>query len=100
MIVALQILAILIQNKKQARKIFNLFTPHPQNLINFEVKTKNILESDETKNFIKKCEEEVAGEGRIIVSMSCTEPLLRVIIECKSQSKIDELTENVIKYFS
>jgi len=32
--------------------------------------------------------------------MSGTEPLLRVMIECKSQSKIDELTENVTKYFS
>ncbi len=99
-IVALQVLAIIMQNKKQASEIFNLFTPHPQNLINFEVKTKNILESDETKNFIKKCEEEVAGEGRIVVRMSGTEPLLRVMIECKSQSKIDELTENVTKYFS
>jgi len=99
-IVALQALAIIMQSKKQASEIFNLFTPHPQNLINFEVKTKNILENDETKNFIKKCEEEVAGEGRIVVRMSGTEPLLRVMIECKSQNKIDELTKNVTKYFS
>ena len=61
---------------------------------------KDILEIDETKNFIKKCKEEVAGEGRIIVRMSGTEPLLRVMIECKSQNKIDKLTKNVTKYFS
>ena len=99
-IVALQVLAIIMQKEKQASEILNLFMPHPQNLVNFEVKTKDILESDETKNFIKKCEEEVAGEGRIVVRMSGTEPLLRVMIECKSQNKIDELTKNVTKYFS
>ena len=55
---------------------------------------------EDTKLFIKSCEEKVSEDGRIVVRMSGTEPLLRVMIESGNQHTIDELTESVTKYFS
>ena len=99
-IVALQVLSILNREQKKASECLNLFNPYPQSLINFSIKEKNILDHKDTKLFIKSCEEKVSEDGRIVVRMSGTEPLLRVMIESESQHKIDELTESVTKYFS
>ena len=99
-VVALQVLSILNTAQKKASECFKLFNPHPQNLINFPIENKNILSHEDTKVFIKSCEEKVSKDGRIIVRMSGTEPLLRVMIESGSQQTIDELTESVTKYFS
>ena len=99
-VVALQVLSILNRAQKKASECFKLFNPHPQNLINFPIENKNILNHEDTKVFIKSCEEKVSKDGRIIVRMSGTEPLLRVMIESGSQQTIDELTESVTSYFS
>ncbi len=99
-VVALQVLSTLNGTQKKASECFKLFNPHPQNLINFPIANKNILKHEDTKVFIKSCEEKVSKDGRIIVRMSGTEPLLRVMIESGSQQTIDELTESVTRYFS
>ncbi|MDC3154661.1 phosphoglucosamine mutase [Pelagibacteraceae bacterium] len=99
-VVALQVLSILHRVQKKASECFKLFNPHPQNLINFPIENINILNHEDTKVFIKSCEEKVSKDGRIIVRMSGTEPLLRVMIESGSQQAIDELTESVTRYFS
>ena len=78
----------------------HLFSPLPQNLINFRVKERNILDHEDTNLFIKAGDEKVSEDGRIVVRMSGTEPLLRVMIESGNQHTIDELTESVTKYFS
>ena len=99
-VVALQVLSILNRKKGKASDCLHLFSPLPQNLINFSVKERNILDHEDTKLFIKSCEEKVSEDGRIVVRMSGTEPLLRVMIESGNQHTIDELTESVTKYFS
>ena len=99
-VVALQVLSILSRKKGKASDCLHLFSPLPQNLINFRVKERNILDHEDTKLFIKSCEEKVSEDGRIVVRMSGTEPLLRVMIESGNQHTIDELTESVTKYFS
>ena len=99
-VVALQVLSILNRKKGKASDCLHLFSPLPQNLINFRVKERNILDHEDTKLFIKSCEEKVSEDGRIVVRMSGTEPLLRVMIESGNQHTIDELTESVTKYFS
>ena len=99
-VVALQVLSILSRKKGKASDCLHLFSPLPQNLINFPVKERNILDHEDTKLFIKSCEEKVSEDGRIVVRMSGTEPLLRVMIESGNQHTIDELTESVTKYFS
>ena len=86
--------------KIKASKALNIFTPVPQKLMNFKVKSENILDTDETKEFLRTCEQKINNSGRIIARMSGTEPVLRVMIECREQNKLNELSNSVDNHFS
>ena len=55
----------------------------------------NTSKSKEVQNAIKKVEEKLGDEGRILVRLSGTEPLIRVMLEGKDYDKISELGESV-----
>ena len=100
MVVALQILSVLKSNKKNVSNLMNFFEPIPQKLINVQVHSRDILENEKTNNFFSQIEEKVADQGRIIVRMSGTEPLLRVMVECETEKRLNEISDQVEKYFS
>ena len=100
MVVALQILSVLESNKKNASDLMKFFEPIPQKLINVQVHSRDILENEKTNNFFSQIKEKVADQGRIIVRMSGTEPLLRVMVECKTEKRLNEISDQVEKYFS
>ena len=100
MVVALQILSVLKSNKKNASDLMKFFEPIPQKLINVQVHSRDILENEKTNNFFSQIKEKVADQGRIIVRMSGTEPLLRVMVECKTEKRLNEISDQVEKYFS
>lgn len=98
----LQVLAYL-QSAKQNNKntklsdILDLYASIPQKLenIRFDADKQNILESEEIKSFIKNCENELDGIGRILIRKSGTEPLLRIMVECKDEIKLDNILNKV-----
>ena len=100
MVVALQILSVLKSNKKNVSDLMKFFEPIPQKLINVKVDSRDILENEKTNNFFSQIEEKVADQGRIIVRMSGTEPLLRVMVECETEKRLNEISDQVEKYFS
>ena len=66
---------------------------YPQVLVNARVENKNktkYLEVPEIKAEIMKIEEIFHGEGRVLIRPSGTEPLVRVMIEGKNQSFINQ----------
>ena len=100
MVVALQILSVLKSNKKNISDLMKFFEPIPQKLINVQVHSRDILENEKTNNFFSQIKEKVADQGRIIVRMSGTEPLLRVMVECETEKRLNEISDQVEKYFS
>ncbi len=100
MVVALQILSVLKSNKKNVSDLMKFFEPIPQKLINVKVDSRDILENEKTNNFFSQIEEKVADQGRIIVRMSGTELLLRVMVECETEKRLNEISDQVEKYFS
>ena len=100
MVVALQILSVLKSNKKNVSDLMKFFEPIPQKLINVQVHSRDILENEKTNNFFSQIKEKVADQGRIIVRMSGTEPLLRVMVECETEKRLNEISDQVEKYFS
>lgn len=44
---------------------------------------------------VARAEAEMAGEGRVLVRASGTEPLLRVMVEASSQAVVDHWIENL-----
>ena len=99
-VVSLQVLSFLGETGIKASKLLDIFQPVPQKLMNFKVHSKEVLEMENTKKFLSDCYSKVHEHGRIVTRMSGTEPLLRIMIECKEQNKLNELSENINNYFS
>ena len=71
---------------------------YPQVLINVSVSNYGKARFDkdkEIKKAIEAAEKELGDEGRILVRVSGTEPLVRVMLEGKDYDKIRELGESV-----
>ena len=83
-----------------ASKTLNVFEPLPQRLINFNLKDTEFLKEDETIKKINSWENILGDEGRILVRMSGTEPLLRVMIECKNSIILDKVISEVDSFFT
>lgn len=93
MATALQILEIMKETKSKASELNSIMSDYPQVLVNARVqnqlKTK-YMEIPEIKAEILKIEDMFHGEGRVLVRPSGTEPLVRVMIEGKNQSFINQ----------
>ncbi len=91
------IMSILEENKK-ASQLASLVQTYPQVLINAKVSSdkKYDYEDDgEIKEAIEKLEEEFAGNGRVLIRPSGTEPLVRVMIEGQDQEYITKKAQEL-----
>ena len=77
-----------------------LMTTYPQVLINVDVRNEvknKFMENDEIRTEIEKLEKEFSGNGRVLISHSGTEPLIRVMIEGEDQKYITKKAEEIAK---
>lgn len=73
-------------------------TIYPQVLKNAKIKNENkkkYMNDPEISSEIKRLEEIMAGEGRVLIRPSGTEPLVRVMIEGKDIEQITKLAEGL-----
>jgi len=73
-------------------------TIYPQVLKNAKIKNENkkkYMADPEISSEIKRVEELMDGEGRVLIRPSGTEPLVRVMIEGKDIEQITKLAENL-----
>lgn len=95
---ALQVLNVLHHTGKTLHALANEMEVYPQVLINVQVSQYGRVRftSDlEIKNAIARAEEELGDDGRVLVRVSGTEPLVRVMLEGKDAQKIHELGETI-----
>lgn len=92
---SLMIMEAMLDGDKPLSELTNDLTIYPQLLVNHRVKDKVIaLEDADVKAAAKEVEEALGDEGRLLLRESGTEPLIRVMVEAKT----DELCEqNVYK---
>lgn len=99
LVAALQILSVLSEQKRKASAVCNVFTPLPQILSNIQAPAA-VLEQNTVKDVIKRAEDKLSGNGRIVIRKSGTEPLIRVMAEGDDaklvQAVVDEIA-NAIK---
>ena len=65
----------------------------PQVLVNARIKNENkntYMENKEIADAIRNIEKKFAGNGRVLIRPSGTEPLVRVMLEGKDKSEIKE----------
>ncbi|MCE9596004.1 MAG: phosphoglucosamine mutase [Planctomycetes bacterium] len=79
---ALRVLAVLNETKKSLSELAAPYRPFPQVLVNVPVKSKPPLAGmPAVAEAVKRVEDELAGDGRVLLRYSGTEPLARLMIE-------------------
>ncbi|MBR5578892.1 MAG: phosphoglucosamine mutase [Lachnospiraceae bacterium] len=90
---ALHLLEVMVETKEPLSQLASIMTVMPQALVNAKVanhKKENYMDYPEIAEAIKEIEEKFAGEGRVLIRPSGTEPKVRVMIEGKDQQVIEE----------
>lgn len=90
---ALHLLQVMVDTGKDLSELAGVMEVLPQALVNAKVanhKKEKYLEYPEIESAIRQLEERFAGEGRVLIRPSGTEPLVRVMIEGKDQQVIQE----------
>lgn len=97
---AIQLTKVMKETGKTLSELANEVTIYPQKLVNIYVKNdmKNkAMEVPMIAQIIEKMEAEMAGNGRILVRPSGTEPLLRVMAEAPSTEEVNYYVDTIAK---
>ena len=104
---SLMLIQAMLEDNKKASEEAKIVKLYPQVLVNAKVnsnKKYDYKKDEEIKTAIEKLEKEFAGNGRVLIRPSGTEPLVRVMIEGEDQeditkkaNKIAELIEKKLK---
>lgn len=93
LLTALHLLQVMVETKKPLSELSQVMTVMPQALENATVpnhKKEAYLDYPEIRDAIDQLEKEFAGNGRVLIRPSGTEPLVRVMIEGSDLEKITE----------
>ena len=103
---ALHLLSVMVDTGKPLSELAKIMTVLPQALVGAKVpnhKKESYMEYAEIAEAIENVSRKFAGEGRVLIRPSGTEPLVRVMIEGKNQALIEqeakalaELIQNVM----
>ena len=95
---AVQLTKIMKETGKSLSELAVEVTIYPQKLVNIRVENamkEKAMEVPAIKAIIEKMEEEMAGNGRILVRPSGTEPLLRVMAEAPTTEEVDYYVDTI-----
>lgn len=95
---AVQLTKIMQETGKSLSQLASEVTIYPQKLVNIRVENTmkdKAMEVPAIKAIIDKMEEEMAGNGRILVRPSGTEPLLRVMAEAPTTEEVDYYVDTI-----
>ena len=95
---SLMVLNILSERKCKLSELASIMDKYPQVLVNVNVTKEgktSFGEDAEINALIKKYEEELNGDGRILIRASGTENLIRVMIEGKNTEEISRMANDI-----
>ena len=95
---AIQLAKVVKESGKTLSELAAEVTIYPQKLVNIRVENSmkhNAMEVPAIADIIHKMEDEMAGNGRILVRPSGTEPLLRVMAEAPTHEEVDYYVDTI-----
>ncbi len=94
---ALNVLRTVAMTQRTLADLASDLTNYPQVLLNVRVREKVDLQSvPAVADAIARVERRVAGQGRVLIRYSGTEPLLRVMLEGKNQDEIRAWAQEIV----
>jgi phosphoglucosamine mutase len=95
LLTAIKILSLLKKSGIKASKFLRPFKPIPQLLKNLKNINKNILSNETITQLVNDKQKTLGKNGRILLRASGTEDLIRIMVECEDQRKVEEITEDI-----
>ena len=95
---SLMLISTILEEGKKASELSEIVKLYPQVLVNAKVDSNKKYDYDkdkEIKDAIDKLEREFAGNGRVLIRPSGTEPLVRVMIEGEDQEYITKKAQDI-----
>ncbi|WP_066321569.1 phosphoglucosamine mutase [Bacillus sp. FJAT-29814] len=96
LLTGIQLVNIMKATQKTLSELAEEMKKYPQKLVNIRVTDKyHVTDNEKVKAVIEAVEAEMAGNGRILVRPSGTEPLVRVMAEAASQELCDAYVHRI-----
>lgn len=93
---AMQVLRVMAETGRELADLASQFVAYPQVLVNVRVREKKDLSGVAgVSRLLTDVEQRLAGQGRLLVRYSGTEPLLRVMIEGRDQEEIQSWASEI-----
>ncbi len=95
LITALQILSVVVTLQKPVSEVCKRFTPLPQHIRNVRHNGGSPLEDATVKEMIEKNRLRLGNNGRLVIRLSGTEPVVRVMAEADDESLVHAVVDDI-----
>ena len=95
---SLMLMEVMLEKKLPLSELLKDMKTYPQVLKNVRVRDKKEAREDvEVQEAVRKGEEKLEGDGRILLRESGTEPVIRVMAEASSMELCNEVVDDIVK---
>ena len=95
LVTALQVLGVLVDQRRPASAVCQVFTPLPQYLRSVRFTGESPMRDPRMQDATRAAERRLAGIGRLLIRPSGTEPVLRVMAEADSDALVHEVVTDL-----
>ncbi|MGZ3216373.1 phosphoglucosamine mutase [Paracoccus sp. T5] len=97
LVAAMQVLGAMAETGTPASELVTQFEPVPQMLKNVRYATgADPLAAEAVRRIIAEAEQRLAGNGRVLIRKSGTEPLIRVMAEAEDETVLREVVDGIV----
>jgi phosphoglucosamine mutase len=103
LLVVLQVLKALLYLQKEAHQVFPIFSVVPR--LSWEIPLESchgfgvdVLEDGYLQNLLHQTQECLGAEGRVVLRLSGTEPMIRLMLETTGRANLEELGNTIVHY--
>ncbi|MCR5737620.1 MAG: phosphoglucosamine mutase [Eubacterium sp.] len=94
---SIKLMEVMLSSKKKMSELINPVTIYPQVLKNVRVASKPEARADvDVQKAVDAVSEKLGNDGRILVRESGTEPVIRVMVEAKTEQEAENYVDEVI----
>ncbi|WPB83508.1 phosphoglucosamine mutase [Sediminicoccus rosea] len=90
LVAALQVLAVLVEEKRPASEVCRRFQTLPQKLVNIRFSGTTPLKDPGVQAAIAAEEAKLGARGRVLIRASGTEPVIRVMVEAEEEALLNQ----------
>jgi len=100
LVAALQLLAVVKRKMRPVSEVCHKFEPLPQILKNVRIRQRAPLEEENVSKVIEDGRRKLGNDGRLVIRLSGTEPVVRVMGEGDNHDLVEQVVDDVCEALS